>query len=118
MRKLIAYPIRGILFLLIIFSVLIIIEMYNLKEVSALIPIGKIPIDIPDRSKSWDLDQTKVKNFIAENPSFSNTKLIELVGNASNRKWAVDSRYSYLEFIYNGKGLIMIYDASKNDELI
>ena len=118
MKKYLIYSIQGILFLLLVFSLLVIIEINNIKEVSAAIPIGKIPIDIPDRSKSWDLDQIKVKNYIAENSAFSNTNLIELIGNASNRNWAVDSRYSYMEFIYDGRGIVMIYNASKNDELV
>ena len=104
--------------LLISFSALVVMEIYNIQEVSALSPQAKVPIDTPKKDKSWELDQDKLKDYIAKNENFKDKTKMEIVGSASNRKWAVDERFSYLEFIYDNRGIVMVYNATVNDELV
>ena|SRR3990167_6235016 len=118
MKKLISYGIRIFVIFLIVFTSLVIIELNNIKEVSALPPQAKVPIDTPKHDKGWELDQDKLKDYIAKNENFKDKTKMEIIGNASNRDWAVDERFSYLEFIYDGKGIVMVYNSSINDELI
>lgn len=105
---------RTLLTIFIVFTFLVIMEISIIKASST----NKIPIDTPKKDRSWDLDEDKVKDYISTDLRFKDKSKINIIGNASNRKWAVDERYSYMEFIYNNYPIVMIYPAETNNQLI
>ena len=118
MNKIINYGLRTFFTIFLLFSILIISELNNIKEVEALSPETKVSISNPKLGKVWNLDQAKVKVYITTNSRFPDQAKINNIVSITEDCAFQSESITCLYFDYDGIGINMIYDVNANDNLI